>query len=59
MLIESEGEIAVRLARKAIQECIGNRKKIEPDGLPPVFREKRGVFVTLNKRSNTKELRAA
>ncbi len=57
MLTKSEGEIAVRLARKAIQECIGNRKKIEADGLSPVFREKRGVFVTLNKRLKTNELR--
>ncbi len=57
MLIKSEGEIAVRLARRAIQECLGKKKKIEPDGLPPVFREKRGVFVTLNKRSEIKELR--
>lgn len=57
MLTKSEGEIAVRLARKAIQECLGNRNKIEPDGLPPVFLEKRGVFVTLNKGSKTRELR--
>lgn len=49
--------MAVRLARSAIQECLGNKKKIKPDNLPPIFREKRGVFVTLNKRSETKELR--
>lgn len=57
MLTKSEGEMAVRLARSAIQECLGNKKKIRPDNFPPVFREKRGVFVTLNKRSDTKELR--
>ncbi len=57
MLTKSEGEMAVRLARRAIQECLDNRKKIRPDNLPPVFREKRGVFVTLNKRSETEELR--
>ncbi len=57
MLSKSEGEMAVHLARSAIQECLGNKKKIKPDNLPPVFREKRGVFVTLNKRSDTKELR--
>lgn len=57
MLSKSEGEMAVRLARRAIQECLSNKKKIKPDNLPPVFREKRGVFVTLNKRSDTKELR--
>ncbi|MFH1322866.1 MAG: TIGR00296 family protein [Methanobacteriota archaeon] len=57
MLSKSEGEMAVRLARGAIQECLSNKKKIRPDNLPSVFREKRGVFVTLNKRSDTKELR--
>jgi hypothetical protein len=57
MLSRSEGEMAVRLARSAIQECLGNKKKIKPDNLPAVFREKRGVFVTLNKKSETKELR--
>ena len=57
MLSKSEGEMAVRLARRAIQECLGNNKKIKPDNLPQVFREKRGVFVTLNKISESKELR--
>ncbi|GFO96869.1 hypothetical protein ig2599ANME_1061 [groundwater metagenome] len=57
MLAKSEGEMAVRLARSAIQECLSNKKKIKRDNLPPVFREKRGVFVTLNKKSETKELR--
>jgi len=57
MLTRSEGELAVRLARKAIEECLKNGKKIKPDDLPAVFREKRGVFVTLNKKKNTKELR--
>ncbi|MDP3104243.1 MAG: TIGR00296 family protein [Candidatus Methanoperedens sp.] len=61
MLSRSEGETAVRLARRAIQECLGNKIKIKPDNLPPVFREKRGVFVTLNKTpeliQGTKELR--
>jgi uncharacterized protein (TIGR00296 family) len=57
MLSKSDGEMAVRLARSAIQEYLGNKKKIKPDNLPQVFREKRGVFVTLNKRSDTKELR--
>ncbi len=57
MLSRSEGEMAVRLARRAILECLGDNKKIKPDNLPPVFREKRGVFVTLNKISESKELR--
>jgi len=57
MLTKSEGEMAVRLARRAITECLKNRKNIKHDNLLPVFREKRGVFVTLNKRSEKKELR--
>ncbi|VVB86149.1 Uncharacterised protein [uncultured archaeon] len=48
MLTKSEGELAVKLARKAIEGCLKNKKKIKPDNLPPVFKEKRGVFVTLN-----------
>jgi uncharacterized protein (TIGR00296 family) len=57
MLTKSEGELAVKLARKAIEECLKNGLKINPDNLPPVFREKRGVFVTLNKKGDTRELR--
>ena len=57
MLTEQEGEIAVKLARKAIEECLGNGKKIKPEDLPYVFREKRGVFVTLNRKTEKKELR--
>lgn len=57
MLTKSEGETAVKLARKAIEQYLGSRKKIKPDDLPPVFREKRGVFVTLNKKTERKELR--
>ncbi|VVB91699.1 Uncharacterised protein [uncultured archaeon] len=57
MLTKSEGELAVRLARQAIEECLNNGKKISPDNLPVVFRENRGVFVTLNKKADTRELR--
>jgi len=57
MLTKQEGELAVRLARKAIEECLKNGKKINPDNLPKVFKEKRGVFVTLNKKKGIKELR--
>ncbi len=56
MLTKSEGEAALRLARKAIEECLKNKKKTNPDNLPQVFREKRGVFVTLNKTRKTPEL---
>lgn len=57
MLTLSEGEVAVRLARKAIENCIEKGLKTKPDELPPVFNEERGVFVTLNKKMRSKELR--
>ena len=57
MLTKSEGETAVRLARTAIEECLTNGKKIKPENLPDIFKEKRGVFVTLNKKIASKELR--
>jgi uncharacterized protein (TIGR00296 family) len=57
MLTKSEGETAVHLARKAIQECLTNGRKIQPENLPDVFKEKRGVFVTLNTKKERKELR--
>ena len=51
MLTKKEGELAVRLARKAIEEYIKKGVRIDPGDLPSVFRENRGVFVTLNKNS--------
>ncbi len=57
MLTKSEGELAVRLARRAIEECLKEGRETSLDGLPKVFREKRGVFVTLNTRKASKELR--
>ena len=57
MLTKTEGEMAVRLARTAIKECLENGRKIQPEDLPDVFKEKRGVFVTLNKKKERKELR--
>src|SRR5659263_208317 len=57
MLTITEGETAVRLARTAIKECLGNGRQIKPENLPDVFKEKRGVFVTLNKKNEIKELR--
>jgi uncharacterized protein (TIGR00296 family) len=57
MLTKSEGEMAVRLARTAIKECLKNGRKIEPENLPDIFKEKHGVFVTLNKKKYSKELR--
>lgn len=57
MLTKPEGELAVHLARKAIEDCLKNGIKLAPDNLPKVFNEKRGVFVTLNKKTQSKELR--
>lgn len=57
MLSKSEGEAAVHLARTAIEEYLKNGKKILAEDLPDVFNEKRGVFVTLNKKTPAKELR--
>jgi hypothetical protein len=57
MLTITEGETAVSLARTAIKECLGNGRKIQPENLPDVFKEKRGVFVTLNTKKERKELR--
>ncbi len=48
MLTKQEGELAVHLARNAIEDCLNNGIKLAPDNLPKVFNEKRGVFVTLN-----------
>jgi len=49
MLTLEEGRLAVRLARQAIAAYTEKKKIIEPRDLPPVFQEKRGVFVTLHK----------
>ncbi|MDD5474163.1 MAG: TIGR00296 family protein [Candidatus Methanoperedens sp.] len=57
MLTKSEGELAVQLARKAIEECLKNKIKLMPDNLPKVFSENRGVFVTLSIKRHSKELR--
>ncbi|MCE8423995.1 MAG: TIGR00296 family protein, partial [Candidatus Methanoperedens sp.] len=54
---KTEGETAVRLARTAIKECLENGQKIQTENLPDVFKQKRGVFVTLNKKKERKELR--
>ncbi len=54
-----EGYFLVKLARKASEEYVINRRKIDPPSdTPPQLREKRGVFVTLNKKTNSdKKLR--
>ncbi|MFX0137701.1 MAG: TIGR00296 family protein [Candidatus Hodarchaeota archaeon] len=50
MLSLEEGKYLVELARKNIELFIKTGKKIEiPDDIPPKFKEKAGVFVTLRK----------
>lgn len=48
MLTLEEGRLAVHLARQALTGYTEKKKITEPQGLPPVFEEKRGVFVTLH-----------
>ncbi len=48
LLTLEEGRTAVRLARKAIETYLAERKVIQ-DRLPGVFEQKRGVFTTLTK----------
>lgn len=49
VLTPEEGRLAVQLARGVLEEKIGRKHMVCP-ALPPVFSEKRGVFVTLKKR---------
>ncbi|HID43367.1 MAG TPA: TIGR00296 family protein [Archaeoglobaceae archaeon] len=51
MLTLSEGEIAVKLARKAIETYLSD-KVVITDRYSGVFEEERGVFTTLNKNRN-------
>lgn len=55
LLTEEEGRIALKLARRAIDEYLTTGKVLNPDNLPPVFHEKRGVFVTLNNRTGSEK----
>jgi uncharacterized protein (TIGR00296 family) len=48
MLTEEEGKAAVRLARKALSLYAEKRIKMKPEGLPNIFRELQGVFVSLH-----------
>lgn len=61
LLTSDEGQTALELARTAIEEYLGSGEVIKPEGvpgLPPVFKNNRGVFVTLNNRSGSRrELR--
>lgn len=57
MLTIPEGDLAVRLARQAIEDCLRKGIRTNPKNPPTVFDKKRGVFVTIKKNNNMKELR--
>ncbi|UUX91851.1 TIGR00296 family protein [Methanoplanus endosymbiosus] len=48
LLDEDEGKTALCIARSVINEVVSGKKSTFPE-LTPVFNDKRGVFVTLNK----------
>lgn len=53
MLSDDEGRAAVRLARRAIEESLGDRPSrdaaapFRSESFPPIFEDPRGVFVTI------------
>lgn len=48
MLSLEEGRLAVRLARASIEALLKERKVIETDKYPEIFKEKLGVFTSLH-----------
>jgi len=54
-----EGRLLVKLARKAVEEYLKNRKRIRPpENIPEKLMQPRGVFVTINSvEGEEKELR--
>lgn len=52
MLSKEDGKLLIKVARKAIKKYLENNRKIEPPRVPSHLREKRGVFVTLNKNED-------
>ena len=51
MLSDSDGELAVRLARRTIETLLRERKKLRPPSppeVPPLFKERAGCFTTLH-----------
>jgi hypothetical protein len=51
-LTEEQGELAVKIARKAVDTFLAEGKRYEPEEIPEIFKEDRGVFVTLSKYPN-------
>ncbi|MEK6850914.1 MAG: TIGR00296 family protein, partial [Candidatus Thermoplasmatota archaeon] len=48
MYSDAEGELAVRMAREAIESCVRGRS-LPPFTVPKSFERDSGVFVTINK----------
>lgn len=48
MLSESEGEFAVKVARRAIEARVVRGEDVSPGEVPPLFNESRGAFTTLH-----------
>ena len=46
-LTNSEGELAVKIARKVVESVVKGEELPKFEGVPPVFNEKMGAFVTL------------
>ena len=52
-----EGKTLVKIARKSVEEYLEKGKILQvPHNLPDIFKEKFGVFVTLNKIENQKKI---
>lgn len=52
---DEDGKIAVSIARDSLESTVGRKPFPTKERLPPVFAEKRGVFVTLNAVDETVE----
>lgn len=52
ILSQSEGGLLIKIARDNISCYLNNKDFKLPENIPEIFREKLGVFVTLNKHEN-------
>lgn len=53
MLSHEDGKFLLKIAREAIENYLKNREVINvPENIPPLFREKMGVFVTIHKKGD-------
>jgi uncharacterized protein (TIGR00296 family) len=49
VLTREDGALAISLARSAVEHAVRGRRCVPPT-LPPIFEQKRGIFVTLKKQ---------